>query len=44
MTSLKPEEDYLDEDKPLKYMVKKQNFCTWAPHCRYRKKWTTERI
>ena len=27
MTSLKPEEDYLDEDKPLKYMVKKQNFC-----------------
>jgi hypothetical protein len=27
MTSLKPEEDYLDEDKPLKYMVKKQNYC-----------------
>ena len=26
-TSLKPEEDYLDEDKPLKLLVKKQNFC-----------------
>lgn len=26
-TSLKPEEDYLDEDKPFKQMVKKQNFC-----------------
>ncbi len=26
-SSLKPEEDHLDEDKPLKFMVKKQNFC-----------------
>ena len=26
-SSLKPEEDYLDEDKPFKQMVKKQNFC-----------------
>ena len=26
-SSLKPEEDYLDEDKPLKQVVKKQNFC-----------------
>lgn len=26
-SSLKPEEDYLDEDKPLKQTVKKQNFC-----------------
>jgi len=26
-SSLKPEEDYLDEDKPLKQLVKKQNFC-----------------
>jgi len=26
-TSLKPEEDYLDEDKPLKQLVKKQNYC-----------------
>jgi hypothetical protein len=26
-SSLKPEEDYLDEDKPLKCLVKKQNFC-----------------
>lgn len=26
-TSLKPDEDYLDEDKPLKQLVKKQNFC-----------------
>ena len=25
-SSLKPEEDYLDEDKPFKQMVKKQNF------------------
>lgn len=27
MTSLKPEEDYLDEDKPLRHLVKKQNYC-----------------
>lgn len=26
-SSLKPDEDYLDEDKPLKFAVKKQNFC-----------------
>ena len=26
-TSLKPEEDHLDEDKPFKLMVKKQNYC-----------------
>ncbi len=26
-SSLKPEEDYLDEDKPFKQLVKKQNFC-----------------
>lgn len=26
-SSLKPEEDYLDEDKPLRQLVKKQNFC-----------------
>ena len=26
-TSLKPEEDYLDEDKPLRESIKKQNFC-----------------
>lgn len=26
-TSLKPEEDYLDEDKPYRQLVKKQNFC-----------------
>lgn len=26
-SSLKPEEDYLDEDKPFKQIVKKQNFC-----------------
>ena len=26
-SSLKPEEDYLDEDKPLKLLVKKQNYC-----------------
>lgn len=26
-SSLKPEEDYLDEDKAFKHMVKKQNFC-----------------
>ena len=26
-SSLKPEEDYLDEDKQLKQVVKKQNFC-----------------
>lgn len=26
-TSLKPEEDYLDEDKPFRQLVKKQNFC-----------------
>lgn len=26
-SSLKPEEDYLDEDKPFKQMVKRQNFC-----------------
>ena len=25
--SLKPEEDYLDEDKPLRHAVKKQSFC-----------------
>lgn len=27
MTTLKPDEDYLDEDKPFRHMVKKQNFC-----------------
>ncbi len=27
MTSLDPKEDYLDEDKPFRHMVKKQNFC-----------------
>jgi hypothetical protein len=27
MSSLKQDEDYLDEDKPFKFMVKKQNFC-----------------
>lgn len=26
-SSLKPEEDYLDEDKPFKELVKRQNFC-----------------
>ena len=26
-SSLKPEEDHLDEDKPFKQMVKKQNYC-----------------
>ena len=26
-SSLRPEEDYLDEDKPLKQLVKKQNYC-----------------
>ena len=26
-SSLKPEEDYLDEDKPFRELVKKQNFC-----------------
>ena len=26
-SSLKPEEDYLDEDKPFKQLVKRQNFC-----------------
>jgi hypothetical protein len=26
-TSLRPEEDHLDEDKPFKQLVKKQNFC-----------------
>ena len=26
-SSLKPEEDHLDEDKPFKHMVKRQNFC-----------------
>lgn len=26
-SSLKPEEDYLDEDKPYRQLVKKQNFC-----------------
>mgnify|MGYP001071983810 CR=1 FL=1 len=26
-SSLRPEEDYLDEDKPFKQTVKKQNFC-----------------
>lgn len=26
-SSLRPEEDYLDEDKPFKQMVKRQNFC-----------------
>lgn len=26
-SSLKPEEDYLNEDKPLRHLVKKQNFC-----------------
>ena len=29
-SSLKPEEDYLDEDKPFKQMVKKQNFCVMS--------------
>lgn len=36
MTSLKPEEDYLDEDKPLKQLVKKQNYCVISmltPNC-----------
>jgi len=36
MTSLKPEEDYLDEDKPLKHLVQKQNFCVISmltPNC-----------
>ena len=27
MSSLKPDEDYLDEDKPFRHIVKKQNFC-----------------
>ena len=27
MSSLKPEEDYLDEDKPFRHTIKKQNFC-----------------
>ncbi len=27
MSSLKPDEDFLDEDKPLSQLVKKQNFC-----------------
>jgi len=27
MSNLKPDEDYLDEDKPFRHMVKKQNFC-----------------
>ena len=26
-SSLRPEEDHLDEDKPFKHLVKKQNFC-----------------
>lgn len=26
-SSLKPEEDYLDEDKPFRQLVKKQNYC-----------------
>lgn len=26
-SSLKPEEDHLDEDKPFRELVKKQNFC-----------------
>jgi hypothetical protein len=29
-SSLKPEEDYLDEDKPFKQLVKKQNFCVMS--------------
>ena len=29
-SSLKPEEDYLDEDKPFKQVVKKQNFCVMS--------------
>lgn len=27
MSALDPKEDYLDEDKPFRHMVKKQNFC-----------------
>jgi hypothetical protein len=27
MSSLDPKEDYLDEDKPFRHMIKKQNFC-----------------
>ena len=36
MSNLKPEEDYLDEDKPLKQLVKKQNYCVVSmltPNC-----------
>lgn len=29
-SSLKPEEDYLDEDKPFKFAIKKQNFCVMS--------------
>lgn len=35
-SSLKPEEDYLDEDKPFRQLVKKQNFCVISmltPNC-----------
>ena len=27
MSNLNPNEDYLEEDKPFRHMVKKQNFC-----------------
>jgi len=36
MSSLKPEEDFLDEDKPFKHSVKRQNFCVISmltPNC-----------
>ena len=36
MSSLSKEEDYLDEDKPLKQLVKKQNYCVISmltPNC-----------
>ncbi len=36
MSSLKPEEDYLDEDKPFSHLVKKQNFTVISmltPNC-----------
>ena len=36
MSSLKPEEDYLDEDKPFRQLVKKQNFTVISmltPNC-----------
>ena len=36
-TSLKPEEDYLDEDKPFRHMVKKQNFCIFGREIKFDK-------